>query len=91
MAVAAACLFALLHAHQKHVSHSSKTRLTCTSDDAWERDAPLAPELMIRLSGVFVVQGPSVARTFSDSIFWRVPEDFQNTEDMGLAADHADV
>jgi hypothetical protein len=46
---------------------------------------------MIRLSGVFVVQGPSVARTFSDSIFWRVPEDFQNTEDMGLAADHADV
>jgi len=29
------------------------------------------------------VSGPSVARTFSDSIFWVVPEDFQKTEDSG--------
>lgn len=29
------------------------------------------------------VKGPSVARTFSDSIFWVVPEDFAMTEDVG--------
>ena len=27
------------------------------------------------------IKGPSVARTFSDSIFWVVPEDFRKTED----------
>lgn len=33
------------------------------------------------------IKGPSVARTFSDSIFWKVPEDFLNTEDTGGGAD----
>mmetsp|Transcript_13153 Transcript_13153/g.26277 ORF Transcript_13153/g.26277 Transcript_13153/m.26277 type:complete len:602 (+) Transcript_13153:188-1993(+) len=32
------------------------------------------------------VKGPSVARTFSDSIFWRVPDDFAATEDVGAGA-----
>lgn len=32
------------------------------------------------------VKGPSVARTFSDSIFWKVPEDFAATEDTGSKA-----
>jgi len=30
-----------------------------------------------------VIKGPSVARTFSDSMYWIVPEDFQLTEDAG--------
>jgi len=34
------------------------------------------------------IKGPSVARTFSDSIFWVVPEDFRKTEDSSsFAAD----
>ena len=30
-----------------------------------------------------VIKGPSVARTFSDSMYWIVPEDFKMTEDAG--------
>jgi len=31
------------------------------------------------------IKGPSVARTFSDSMYWIVPEDFQMTEDMTMS------
>jgi hypothetical protein len=32
-----------------------------------------------------VIKGPSVARTFSDSMYWIVPEDFQLTEDVAIS------
>jgi len=37
------------------------------------------------LAGIMaaIIKGPSVARTFSDSMYWIVPEDFLATEDTG--------
>jgi hypothetical protein len=51
----------------------------------WMAPVTIAIGLVTGLLGGFVaklIKGPSVARTFTDSMYWVVPEDFAMTEDV---------
>jgi hypothetical protein len=65
-----------------HAQEAKLPRLLCLDASMRGEGGDTRANLTDVAVAASVIKGPSAARTFSDSMYWIVPEDFQQTEDQ---------